>query len=121
MGFMHGQRDRAVGEGLSKLLLVRLAHELHVSRVWGGWMPITATVLYDLVNCPQRVALDAFGDASRRDAANPFVQLLWERGTRYEREVIGRLDRPYLDLSGISDGERERLTLKAMRRGEALI
>jgi len=25
-------------------------------------MPVTASVLYDLVQCPQRVALDAFGD-----------------------------------------------------------
>lgn len=84
-------------------------------------MPITASVLYDLVHCPQRVALDAFGDASRRDPANPFVRLLWERGSLYEREVMAGLDRPFLDLSGYDDDEKERLTLEAMRRGEPLI
>jgi predicted RecB family nuclease len=84
-------------------------------------MPITASVLYNLVHCPQRVALDAFGDASRRDPANPFVRLLWERGTLYERQVMAGLGRPFLDLSAYDDDERERLTLEAMRRGEPLI
>jgi hypothetical protein len=41
-------------------------------------MPITASILYDLVRCPHRVALDAFGDPALRDALNPFVRLLWE-------------------------------------------
>jgi hypothetical protein len=53
-------------------------------------MPVTASVLYDLVQCPQRVALDAFGDIAKRDQTNPFVRLLWERGTLFERETIGR-------------------------------
>ena len=40
-------------------------------------MTVTASVLYDLVKCPQRVALDAFGDPANRDEINPFVRLLW--------------------------------------------
>jgi hypothetical protein len=40
-------------------------------------MTVTAAVLYDLVQCPQRVALDAFGNAADRDKINPFVHLLW--------------------------------------------
>ena len=36
--------------------------------------------------CPQRVALDAFGNAADRDAINPFVRLLWECGTLFDRE-----------------------------------
>ena len=51
-------------------------------------MPITASLLYDLVSCPQRVALDAFGDPAERDEANAFVRLLWERGALFERETI---------------------------------
>ena len=35
-------------------------------------MPITASILYDLVRCPHRVALDAFGDPALRDALNGF-------------------------------------------------
>jgi hypothetical protein len=82
---------------------------------------ITASVLYNLVSCPQRVALDAFGDPAARDEVNPFVQLLWERGALFERETIAALALPFLDLSTFEGLERERLTLEAMRRGEPLI
>ena len=84
-------------------------------------MPITASILYDLVRCPHRVALDAFGDPALRDALNPFVRLLWERGTLYEREVIGKLNQPFVDLSGLEVEEREQQTLQAIARGEPLI
>jgi predicted RecB family nuclease len=87
----------------------------------GAAMPITASVLYDLVNCPQRVALDAFGDPAARDETNAFVRLLWERGTLFERETISELKQPFLDLSGIQGAEKERLTLEAMQRGDPLI
>jgi predicted RecB family nuclease len=84
-------------------------------------MPVTASILYDLVQCPQRVALDAFGDPAERDAINPFVRLLWEKGTQFEREVVEGLEQPVLDLSAAKDDDKERLTLEAMKRGEALI
>jgi hypothetical protein len=35
-------------------------------------MTVTASVLYDLVQCPQRVALDAFGDRAKRDEVSAF-------------------------------------------------
>jgi predicted RecB family nuclease len=84
-------------------------------------MTVTAAVLYDLVQCPQRVALDAFGNAADRDKINPFVRLLWERGTLFERETIAKLELPFLDLSKAVEVDRERLTLEAMSRGEPLI
>jgi predicted RecB family nuclease len=84
-------------------------------------MTVTASVLYDLVQCPQRVALDAFGDVSDRDEINPFVRLLWKRGTLFERETIAKLQVPFADLSKTDDGDRKRLTLEAMVRGETLI
>src|SRR3981081_1233548 len=84
-------------------------------------MPVTASVLYNLVQCPQRVALDAFGDTANRDENNPFVRLLWERGTLFERETIAKLELPFPDLSKASDNDRERLTLEAMARGDSLI
>jgi glycosyltransferase involved in cell wall biosynthesis len=84
-------------------------------------MPIAASTLYDFVQCPTRVALDAFGDASKRDPINPFVRLLWERGTLFERETIAKLDQPFTDLSEFKEAEKERLTLEAMGRGDALI
>src|ERR1700730_2719872 len=77
-------------------------------------MNVTASALYDLVQCPQRVALDAFGDPSNRDEINPFVRLLWERGTLFERETIAKLQLPFADLSRADDGDREQLTLEAL-------
>jgi len=50
--------------------------------------PITASMLYDLVQCPHRVAMDLFADQALKDKVSPFVQLLWERGSLYEKEVI---------------------------------
>jgi hypothetical protein len=81
-------------------------------------MPITASMLYDLVSCPQRVALDAFADSAARDEINSFVRLLWERGALFERETIDKLELPFLDLSHYEAEERERLTLDAMQRGD---
>lgn len=84
-------------------------------------MTVTASILYDLVECARRVALDAFGDPAKRDPISPFVRLLWERGALFERETIAKLKLPFVDLSGSSDIDRERLTLHAMARGEPLI
>lgn len=84
-------------------------------------LPITASMLYDLVSCPHRVTMDIFGDPAKRDEVNPFVKLLWERGSLYEREVIQGLSIPFLDLSSYAGDEKERLTLEAMQRGEKLI
>jgi predicted RecB family nuclease len=84
-------------------------------------MTVTASVLYDLVQCPQRVALDVFGDPADRDQINPFVRLLWERGALFERETLANLNQPFTDLSNEGDNDRERLTLEAMARGDSLI
>jgi predicted RecB family nuclease len=84
-------------------------------------MTVTASVLYELVQCPQRVALDAFGNPADRDEINPFVRLLWERGALFERETIAKLQLPFLDLSKSHEADREQLTLEAMARGEPLI
>jgi hypothetical protein len=84
-------------------------------------LPITAAILYDFVHCPHRVALDAFGDPSERDAISPFVRLLWESSSAFEKEVVAGLKIPFLDLSRLEDTEREASTLQAMRNGEPLI
>ena len=83
--------------------------------------PVTASMLYDLVTCPHRVTMDLYGDLTKRDKVNAFVQLLWEKGSLYEREVIAGLSVPFLDLSTYAGDEKERLTLEAMQRGEPLI
>ena len=83
--------------------------------------PVTASMLYDLVSCPHRVTMDLFADPAQRDEPNPFVKLLWERGSVYEREVIEGLEIPFTNLSMYVGDEKERLTLEAMQRGEPLI
>lgn len=82
---------------------------------------ITASMLYDLVQCPRRLAMDLFEDPVRRDPENPFVQLLWEKGHAFERETIDGLKIPFTDLQPYKDEEKGRMTLEAMRRGDALI
>jgi predicted RecB family nuclease len=82
---------------------------------------ITASILYNLVQCPKRVELDLFGTAAERDEPNAFVEMLWERGTIYEREVMSEGGLVALDLSQTEPDAREGRTLEAMRQGEQLI
>jgi len=83
--------------------------------------PITASMLYDLVQCPHRMTMDLFGDRSRRDSVSPFVELLWERGQAFEKEVIDKLAIPFTNLRPYAAEEKERLTREAISRGDALI
>ena len=82
---------------------------------------ISATVLYNHLVCPHRVTMDAFGDPAVRDSLSPFVQMLWEKGTLFEREAIGCLGVPFIDLSAFRGDEKEGETRVAIARGEALI
>lgn len=82
---------------------------------------ITASMLYDLVQCPHRVTMDLFGNYSERDEISPFIQLLWEKGSLYEKKVIGNLSLPFLDLSPFKKQDKERRTLEAMNAGASLI
>jgi predicted RecB family nuclease len=84
-------------------------------------MALAASVLYDLVQCPERVALDAFGNPSQRDDISPFVRLLWERATIVAQETIAKSGIPFTNLSEIKSSDRERLTVEAMARGDLLI
>jgi len=82
---------------------------------------ITASMLYDFVQCPHRVTMDLFEDSSKRDPINPFMQLLWEKGNAFEQEVIEGLQVPFVNLRPFSAQEREQLTKEAMSRGDTLI
>lgn len=82
---------------------------------------ISASILYSLVQCPHRVSLDAFEDPAKRDPVSPFVELLWERGTKFESETIAGMNLSFLDLSRVPVAKKEEETLAAMQRGESLI
>jgi predicted RecB family nuclease len=83
--------------------------------------PVTASMLYDLVQCPKRVELDLFGDQSRRDDISPFVRLLWERGALHERQAVEGLDVSFDDFSEGDLASRQQRTLEAMQSGRDLI
>ena len=82
---------------------------------------ITASQLYSHLVCPHRVAMDAAADPALRGEASAFVQLLWERGVAHERELIGSLPVPCLDLSSLSGEAKEAATREAIARREPLI
>ena len=68
---------------------------------------ITASILYDLVQCPHRIYMDHFEDPAKRDPTNPFVELLWEWGSAFEKEVIENLSIPFENLFDLSGPEKE--------------
>lgn len=82
---------------------------------------ITASQLYSYLACPHRASMDAFGDPAQREAPNAFVELLWERGSAFERDTIAALAAPFTDLVALSGDEKETATRAAMARGDALI
>ena len=82
---------------------------------------ITASMLYNYVQCPHRVYLDLYGDPDKRDPVSPFVELLWEKGHKFEKEVIESLEVSFEDMSDLSAEEREVETGKAMASGVPLI
>ena len=82
---------------------------------------ITASMLYNFVQCPHRVSLDLFGNPAEKDPVSVFVQLLWEKGNAFESDVIENLKLPFLDLSSYSNEEKEDATMEAMQRGDDLI
>lgn len=84
-------------------------------------MYVTASMLYDLVSCPHRVTMDTFADPAGRDKVSPFVEMLWSRGTLYERQVIDGLTVPVVDLSSYHAEEKEARTREAMDQQAPLI
>jgi predicted RecB family nuclease len=83
--------------------------------------PITASQLHSHLTCPHRAVMDMAGDPAERDPISPFIQLLWERGTAHEHEVMAGLGRPFLDLSRLKGEDKETATREAILRREPLI
>jgi predicted RecB family nuclease len=83
--------------------------------------PITASMLYNLIQCPHRLNLDLHEDPQKRDPESKFIQLLWERGTAFEDDVISALQVPLTDLSALEGEEKERQTREAIRSKAPLI
>ena len=84
-------------------------------------MPITASMLYDLIACPHRVTMDLYANPPNRDEISAFIKMLWEKGAAHEDAIMGGIGIPVLDLSPFHGDEKERLTTEAMERQEPLI
>ena len=84
-------------------------------------MYITASKLYDYMQCPHRVWRDEHGPKDEKiEETNPFVQMLWDRGINYEEKVISKIG-DYLDLSKGDFEERFEKTIEAMKKKTPLI
>lgn len=83
--------------------------------------PLTASMLYNLVQCPHRLALDIHGDPAKRDDVSAFVELLWEKGNAFEKETIESIEEDFTDLTGGGPDDRQALTKESMARGDKLI
>lgn len=82
---------------------------------------MTASMLYNLVQCPHRLYLDLHEDPVKRDPESTFLQLLWERGTLFEQKVMMDRSLEFADLGGKTAEEREERTQEAMEQGVGLI
>ena len=81
---------------------------------------ITASQLYDHVQCPHRPVLDATRPESERDETSAFIEMLWQQGVDHEASVLETIG-VTANLSTIPLGEREAATDDAMARKEPLI
>lgn len=82
---------------------------------------ITASMLYSLVTCEHRPWMDLYADPRLKDAASPFLEMLWRRGRAHEEEAVSVDGISVLNLRAVSTELRESATLEAMRRNEPLI
>lgn len=84
-------------------------------------MYITASKLYDYMQCPHRPWRDVWGPKEEKiQETNPFVEMLWKKGVQYEEDVIKKIGE-YLDLSKGSIEDRFIQTTEAMKAKTPLI
>lgn len=81
---------------------------------------ITSSQIRNSLVCPHRVSMDAVAAPSLRDPVSPFVQMLWASSADHRQATIPSLGIT-TDLTAVSVEDKERATLDAMRRGDALI
>jgi predicted RecB family nuclease len=84
-------------------------------------MNITASKLYDYIQCPHKVWRDIHGPQEEKiQETNPFVKLLWEKGVKHEEKIISGLG-DFLDLKEGSIDTRFHKTVQAMKNKTPLI
>ncbi len=84
-------------------------------------MNITASKLYDYIQCPHKVWRDIHGPQEEKiQETNPFVKLLWEKGVKHEEKIISGLG-DFLDLKEGSIDTRFHKTVQAMKNKTPMI
>lgn len=84
-------------------------------------MNITASKLYNYLQCEHRIWRDANGPQEEKfKETNPFVQMLWDKGVGHEEKIVNSLG-TFLNLKDGTEEERIQNTLNAMKRGVPLI
>ena len=84
-------------------------------------MNITASSLYDYIQCPHKVWRDIYGPQKEKiQETNPFVKLLWEKGVKHEEKIISKFG-SFLNLKEGSIDERFQKTIEAMKNKTPLI
>lgn len=84
-------------------------------------MNITASILYDYIQCSHRVWRDKYGPQDEKiKETNPFVQLLWDKGIQHEERIIKDIGE-FTDLRQGTFDERANATTVAMQNGTPLI
>lgn len=84
-------------------------------------MGITASKLYDYIQCPHRVWRDVYGPQEEKiQEANPFVQMLWDNGVNHEEKIIRSIGE-FTDLSAGSFEGRFKKTIEAIQNKSPLI
>ncbi len=82
---------------------------------------ITASKLYDYIQCPHKVWRDIYGPQDEKiQEINPFVELLWEKGVKHEEKIVSKLG-DFLNLKDGSIDERFQKTVEAMKNKTPLI
>ncbi|MDD3940216.1 MAG: TM0106 family RecB-like putative nuclease [Candidatus Pacebacteria bacterium] len=82
---------------------------------------ITASKLYDYLECPHRIWRDVYGPEEEKiKEVNPFVEMLWQKGIQHEDIIVSSLGN-FLDLSDGSLEERFQKTIEAMKDKTPLI
>ena len=82
---------------------------------------LTASKLYNYLQCSHRVWRDIYGNQSEKiQETNPFVQMLWDKGMQHEKEVVGRLGE-FVNLGEGDQAERIRKTKEALESGVSLL
>lgn len=82
---------------------------------------ITASKLYDYIQCPHRVWRDIYGPQDEQiQETNPFVKLLWEKGVKHEEKIVSKLG-DFLNLKDGSIDNRFQKTIEAMKNQTPLI